>query len=263
VCHTTRPSTCTCWQRWKAGVRRPAQFLGDPDFSHGPITKLLSSEYIQRRALEVNPTQRSAMSAVRPGTTEHHNTTHFSASTKLGNAVSNTYTLNDDFGSGWSSRVRGSCSTTRWMTFPPSGRPNLYGVVGGEANAIAPGKRPLSSMTRPFSRRRPCGTGHRDSGRVANIHLVFQVIVNWHDFQMPLAQAVDARGFTTNSCRWTPCMRTLSDVGAGDTRGSHCAWVCGRRTRVGMATFRQWKSTAIMPSRPPTREDGVRARHQM
>jgi gamma-glutamyltranspeptidase/glutathione hydrolase len=171
-----------------------AQFLGDPDFSHAPITKLLSNEYIQRRALEVNPTQRSAMSAVRPGTTEHHNTTHFSVVDQLGNAVSNTYTLNDDFGSGVVVTGAGFLLNNEMDDFSAKpGAPNLYGVVGGEANAIAPGKRPLSSMTPTILTQ----AGHvalviGTPGGSRIFTSVFQVIVNWHDFQMPLAQAVDA-----------------------------------------------------------------------
>ena len=171
-----------------------AQFLGDPDFSHAPLTKLLSNEYIRRRALEVNPTQRSAMSAVRPGTTEHHNTTHFSVVDQLGNAVSNTYTLNDDFGSGVVVTGAGFLLNNEMDDFSAKpGAPNLYGVVGGEANAIAPGKRPLSSMTPTILTQ----AGHvalviGTPGGSRIFTSVFQVIVNWHDFQMPLAQAVDA-----------------------------------------------------------------------
>jgi gamma-glutamyltranspeptidase/glutathione hydrolase len=102
--------------------------------------------------------------------------------------------LNDDFGSGVVVTGAGFLLNNEMDDFSAKpGAPNLYGVVGGEANAIAPGKRPLSSMTPTILTQ----AGHvalviGTPGGSRIFTSVFQVIVNWHDFQMPLAQAVDA-----------------------------------------------------------------------
>jgi gamma-glutamyltranspeptidase/glutathione hydrolase len=131
---------------------------------------------------------------VHPGLAEHHNTTHFSVVDRDGNAVSNTYTLNDDFGSGLVVEGAGFLLNDEMDDFSAKpGSPNLYGVVGGAANAIEPGKRPLSTMTPTIL------TSHGDialvigtpgGSRIATS--VAQVLMNWHDFHMPLEAAVAA-----------------------------------------------------------------------
>ncbi len=171
-----------------------AEYLGDPDFQAVPIAPLLADEYLSARARRVSPERPTATEAVTPGLAEHHNTTHFSVVDRFGNAVSNTYTLNDDFGAGEVVERAGFLLNNEMDDFSvKAGSPNLYGVVGGEANAIAPGKTPLSSMTPTILTR---------DGQVALVigtpggsrifTSVFQVITNWHDFGLPLGQAVAA-----------------------------------------------------------------------
>jgi gamma-glutamyltranspeptidase / glutathione hydrolase len=125
-----------------------AEYLGDADFVDVPIAELIDDDYIRRRAAEVNTTAISAQSAARPGLHEGTQTTHFSIVDAQGNAVSNTYTLNTSFGSGAVVPGAGFLLNNEMDDFSAKpGVPNVYGVVGKEANAIAPGKRPLSSMS--------------------------------------------------------------------------------------------------------------------
>jgi len=171
-----------------------ADYLGDPDPHSVPVARLLDPGYLARRASEVSVKSISPLAAVQPGLSAHHDTTHFAILDRFGNAVSNTYTLNDWFGSGEVVSGAGFLLNDEMDDFSAKpGAPNGYGVVGGDANAIAPGKRPLSSMT---------PTILTENGRVAVIigtpggsripTSIFQVLVNWHDFHMPLAAAVAA-----------------------------------------------------------------------
>ncbi|MDB5477310.1 MAG: gamma-glutamyltranspeptidase [Phenylobacterium sp.] len=170
-----------------------AVYLGDPDFVTTPVASLTAPDYLARRAREIDPVKPSATGAVRPGL-EKPQTTHFSIVDRWGNAVSNTYTLNGWFGSGVVVEGGGFLLNDEMDDFSAKpGAPNMYGVVGGSANAIAPFKRPLSSMTPTILTR---------NGRVAMVlgtpggsrifTSVFQVIVDTYDFAMPLRAAVAA-----------------------------------------------------------------------
>ncbi|MEM1143088.1 MAG: gamma-glutamyltransferase [Pseudomonadota bacterium] len=124
-----------------------ARYLGDPEFIDFDLSKLLTPEYIQRRTASVSRSAPSATEDVKPGLDGLH-TTHFSILDFEGNAVSNTYTLNTGFGSGVVVRGAGFLLNNEMDDFAIApGIPNYYGVVGDEANAIAPGKRMLSSMS--------------------------------------------------------------------------------------------------------------------
>lgn len=130
-----------------------ARYFGDPDFVKVPLSKLLESDYLQRRAGEVNLEEPSPTPDVEPGLEPLH-TTHFSILDSEGNAVSNTYTLNTSFGSGVVVEGGGFLLNNEMDDFAIApGVPNYYGVVGDEANAIAPGKRMLSSMAPTILRR--------------------------------------------------------------------------------------------------------------
>ena len=171
-----------------------ADYLGDPDFTQAPIAELLEPAYLARRAAEVSLDRPTPTETVGPGLGLHHNTTHFAVVDRRGNAVSNTYTLNDDFGSGQVVAGGGFLLNNEMDDFSVKpGEPNIFGVIGGAANAIAPFKRPLSSMT---------PTILTEHGRVAVVigtpggtripTSVFQVLTNWHDFGMTLPDAVAA-----------------------------------------------------------------------
>jgi len=169
-----------------------AEYLGDPDFVTVPVSALLDPAYLTRRAAEMNPLRPTPTAEVLPGLKEHHQTTHYSILDRDGNAVAITYTLNDSFGSGAVVRGAGFLLNNEMDDFSiKPGVPNLYGVVGGDANAIAPGKRPLSSMTPTIMTR---------DGKVALVigtpggsrifTTVFQVMDHWHNAGLSLSEAI-------------------------------------------------------------------------
>jgi gamma-glutamyltranspeptidase / glutathione hydrolase len=183
-----------------------AQYLGDPDFYKVPVASLTDEGYIRRRAAEVNPTQPSDTQSVKPGlgtsmpqrvVQEKFETTHFSVVDKWGNAVSNTYTLNGPFGSGVIAEGTGITLNDEMDDFSSKpGVPNMFGVVGSDANAIAPHKIPLSSMTPTILTKNgkvSLVIGTPGGSRIFTS--IFQVITNLYDFNMPLKDAVSAMRF--------------------------------------------------------------------
>ena len=175
------------------------EYLGDPDFVAVPVESLVSKSYAATRAAGISPDRRTPPAEIHAGTVtrESEQTTHFSIVDRHGNAVANTTTLNDSYGSGIVVRGAGFLLNNEMDDFSAKpGAPNLYGVTGGEANAIAAGKRMLSSMTPAFV--------YRDGrlwlvlgtpGGPTIFTTVFQVIVNRVDFGMTLAAAVAAPRF--------------------------------------------------------------------
>lgn len=129
-----------------------AQHLGDPEFWDGPISELTSLQYAEERAksirLDFRATPSSEVAAGIPLANESQETTHYSVVDAERNAVSVTVTLNGKFGSGIVIDGAGLLMNNEMDDFSSKpGVPNKYGVIGGEANAIEPGKRMLSSMT--------------------------------------------------------------------------------------------------------------------
>ncbi|OLU20921.1 MULTISPECIES: gamma-glutamyltransferase [unclassified Pseudomonas] len=171
-----------------------ADYLGDPDFSDVPVDKLIDAQYLERRASEVNPTAISPTEQVRPGL-EPHQTTHFSIVDADGNAVSNTYTLNWDFGSGVVVEGAGFLLNDEMDDFSAKpGVANAFGVVGSDANAIEPGKRMLSSMSPSIVTRDgkvSLVLGTPGGSRIFTS--IFQVLNNVYDFKLPLEKAVAAQ----------------------------------------------------------------------
>lgn len=173
-----------------------AEYLGDPDFVSVPMAKLLADDYIIERAAAVNPDAISTVEGVPPGL-ESPDTTHFSIIDFDGNAVSNTFTLNTSFGNGVVVSGAGFLLNNEMDDFSIKPNvPNFYGVVGGSANAIEPGKRMLSSMSPTIivNGERPelvIGT----PGGTTIFTSVFQGIVNLYDFEMAPAEAASATRF--------------------------------------------------------------------
>jgi gamma-glutamyltranspeptidase/glutathione hydrolase len=173
-----------------------AEYLGDPDYVDVPIDKLLSDDYLARRAAEVSVDEISTILEVRPGL-ESYDTTHYSIVDADGNAVSNTYTLNLSFGSGVVVAGAGFLLNDEMDDFSVKpGVPNAYGVVGFKANEIQPGKRMLSSMSPTILLRDGevelvVGT----PGGSTIFTSVFQSIVNVYDFGMTPAESVGASRF--------------------------------------------------------------------
>jgi gamma-glutamyltranspeptidase/glutathione hydrolase len=173
-----------------------AEYLGDPDYVDNPIDRLIAEDYIARRALEVNPDEISQLDSAQPGL-ETPNTTHYSIVDQWGNAVSNTYTLNWNYGSGVVVTGAGFLLNNEMDDFSVKpGVPNIFGVVGSTANEIQPGKRMLSSMS---------PTILLQDGEVAMVvgtpggstifTSVFQTIVNVLDYGMTPFEAVAATRF--------------------------------------------------------------------
>ena len=171
-----------------------AEYLGDPDFHPVSAPALLDPGYLARRAREVNTLRPTPTVEVKPGLVEHYSTTHFSLVDRWGNAVSNTYTVNDWFGCCQVVSGAGFLLNNEMDGFSAKpGIPNILGVIGGDANAIEAGKRPLSTMTPTIltkEGRVAIVIGTPGGSRIATS--IFQVLSNWHDYHMPLHAAVSA-----------------------------------------------------------------------
>lgn len=165
-------------------------WLGDPDFARVPVDRLISDDYVAARGADIRPDRRTDPATVTWGEAEE--TTHYSIVDRWGNAVANTYTLNGSYGSGVVVEGAGFLLNNEMDDFSAKpGAPNLYGVTGGVANAIAPRKRMLSSMTPTFVYRHDrlwlvLGT----PGGPTIFTSVFQVIMNRWRFGRTLAGAV-------------------------------------------------------------------------
>jgi gamma-glutamyltranspeptidase/glutathione hydrolase len=168
-----------------------AEYLGDPDFVKVPVDRLLDPKYNAQRASAIDPQRPSVLASVRPGLVEKPQTTHFSIIDAQGNAVSNTYTLNGWFGSGVVVEGAGFLLNDEMDDFSAKpNTPNGSGVVGGDFNAIAPGKRPLSSMTPTILIRDgkvSMVIGTPGASRIFTS--IFQVLADVYDFNLPIATA--------------------------------------------------------------------------
>ncbi|MBP0592015.1 gamma-glutamyltransferase [Paraburkholderia sp. LEh10] len=192
-----------------------AQYLGDPDFYKVPVAQLTDDAYIAKRASEVNtesPTDtKTVVAGLGTSMPEKAETTHFSVVDKWGNAVSNTYTINGYFGSGVVAEGTGIVLNDEMDDFASKpGVPNMFGVVGSDANSIEPKKRPLSSMTPTILTKDgkvSLVIGTPGGSRIFTS--IFQVINNVYDFNMPLNEAVAAMRFhhqllPPNTIFWEP-----------------------------------------------------------
>jgi gamma-glutamyltranspeptidase/glutathione hydrolase len=170
--------------------------LGDPDFVGIPVRRLIDKGYAAKIRDAIKPDKAGVSSDIRPGVAPHEgsNTTHFSIIDDAGNAVSMTYTLNDWFGARVVAQGTGVLMNDEMDDFTPNpGLANAYGIVEGDANAIAPGKTPRSSMSPTIITRdgKPVlvlGT----PGGARIVTAVLQTILNVVDFQMDIQEAVDA-----------------------------------------------------------------------
>ena len=127
-------------------------YLGDPDSVKVPVAGLTSKSYAAALRAQIDPAARArfrrAIRAGEPAPPEGDNTTHFSVVDRDGNAVANTYTLNLSYGVGMVAEGTGVLLNNELDDFAAKPMaPNAYGLVGVDANAPGPGKRPLSSMT--------------------------------------------------------------------------------------------------------------------
>ena len=172
-----------------------AKYMGDPDFVKVPAGGLISKQYADKQAAAIDPKRARASKDVAAGNPipyESDQTTHFSVMDASGNVVSCTYTLNLSFGSGIVASGTGILLNDEMDDFSAKpGVANAFGLTGGEANAVAPGKRPLSSMTPVIAMRDGkawLATGSPGGSRI--ITTVLQNLVNVIDFEMNIAEAV-------------------------------------------------------------------------
>jgi gamma-glutamyltranspeptidase/glutathione hydrolase len=172
-------------------------YLGDPAFIQNPVLRLLSPLHVQSIRGHIQPHRATPSAAVLGDDSmadEHATTTHFSVMDKFGNAVSVTFTINDDFGAKVIAADSGFFLNDEMDDFSAKpGSANMFGLVQGKANAIAPGKRPLSSMTPTVVLKdgKPVLiVGTPGGSRI--ITTVLQIIVNVIDYGMNLQAAVDA-----------------------------------------------------------------------
>ncbi|CAM5191980.1 Glutathione hydrolase proenzyme OS=Castellaniella defragrans OX=75697 GN=HNR28_002031 PE=3 SV=1 [Castellaniella defragrans] len=171
-----------------------SKYLGDTDFVKVPVAGLISKAYARSLAAQINPTRARPSGDIRPGHPqpyESDQTTHYSVVDAAGNAVAVTYTLNTNFGSGIVAAGTGILLNNEMDDFSAKpGVANVYGLIGGEANAIAPRKRPLSSMTPTLVLKdgRPwLVTGSPGGSRI--ITTVLETVVDAIDFGMNPAEA--------------------------------------------------------------------------
>ena len=207
----------------RRAFRDRAEFLGDPDFVNVPTAGLLDRAYIAGLMKNFNPAKATPSDGLAPGNpagwtpikvsqiddhrarlaAESTETTHYSIVDAAGNAVSNTYTLNGGYGSGVTIPGTGILMNNEMDDFTSKiGVKNMFGLLQGPANAIAPGKRPLSSMTPTFvlkDGKLVLVTG--SPGGPTIINTVLLVITNVIDHQMPVMQAVE---FPRFHHQWQP-----------------------------------------------------------
>jgi gamma-glutamyltranspeptidase/glutathione hydrolase len=171
-----------------------SEYLGDSDFVDVPVEGLTSKDYAQTLRQGINAYRATPSATIKPNDPapfESDQTTHFSVVDSHGNAVANTYTINFSYGLGLVAEGTGILLNNEMDDFSAKpGVPNAYGLIGGEANAVEPGKRPLSSMSPTIVLKdgRPViVTGSPGGSRI--ITTVLQVIMNILDHDMNVAEA--------------------------------------------------------------------------
>lgn len=172
-----------------------ARYLGDPDAVKIPLGRLLDPAYLRERASEIHD-DRASVSATVGGGVEGGQTLHLSIADARGSAVAMTVTLNSWYGSGLVAPESGVILNNEMDDFAIAGAPNQYGLVGSAANAVAGGRRPLSSMSPTIVERAGAPEGSRpwlvlgSPGGPTIISSVAQVIVNLVDHGLPPSEAV-------------------------------------------------------------------------
>ena len=196
-------------------------FLGDPDFVSVPKYHLISSDYLNERMLNYNPTFASKSSNISHGdivVIESDETTHFSILDSFGNAVSVTTTLNGSYGSKVFVDEIGVFMNNEMDDFSSKpGSPNMFGLIGGQSNSIKPKKRMLSSMTPTIVEKNGklfliLGT----PGGSTIITSVFQTILNAYEYKMGIQESIDSPRFhhqwVPDSIRFEPNFKNISEL---------------------------------------------------
>lgn len=175
-----------------------AEFMGDPDFANVPTASLIDKEYGKSRAATIDPKRASNSKDIGHGTViggEPMETTHYTVVDPQGTVVTNTYTINDLYGSAVTAKGTGVLLNDEMDDFAARpGKPNMFGLIQGERNSVQPGKRPLSSMTPTIVLRKDgslwFALGARGGPRI--ISAVTQSVINVIDHDMNIRAAIDA-----------------------------------------------------------------------
>ncbi|MGD9561016.1 MAG: gamma-glutamyltransferase [Pyrinomonadaceae bacterium] len=175
-----------------------AEYMADPDYADVPTATLINKEYAVKRMAGFDPKKAVASISLRAGdiaSSEGTETTHFTVVDPSGMVVSNTYTINDLYGSRVTPKGTGVLLNDEMDDFAARpGKPNMFGLVQGERNKVEGGKRPLSSMTPTIVLRKDgspwFAVGARGGPRI--ISAVMQSVINVIDFGMNIQQAIDA-----------------------------------------------------------------------
>jgi gamma-glutamyltranspeptidase / glutathione hydrolase len=175
-----------------------AEYMGDSDFVKVPVAGLIDKAYATTLRATINTDRASSSTEVRAGRPagyESEDTTHFTLVDAEGNAVANTYTLNNSYGSAAVAKGTGFLLNDEMDDFAAKpGTPNLYGLIQGERNAVAPRKRPLSAMTPTIVLRKDGSLWFTvgSPGGPTIINTVLCIITNVIDYEMNIQQAIDA-----------------------------------------------------------------------
>ena len=175
-----------------------AEFMGDPDFANVPTAKLLDKNYLRKRGETIDLTKASKSSDIGHGEIvgrESMDTTHFTVADADGNVVTNTFTINNLYGSAVTAKGTGVLLNDEMDDFAAQpGKANMFGLIQGEKNSVQPKKRPLSSMTPAIVLRKDgslwFATGARGGPRI--ITTVLQIVINMIDHDMNIQEAIDA-----------------------------------------------------------------------
>jgi gamma-glutamyltranspeptidase/glutathione hydrolase len=175
-----------------------AEFMGDPDFADVPVSTLVNKAYASKRRSTIDTSKATPSSSIGHGEIigkEPTETTHFTVVDDEGNVVTNTYTINDLYGSAVTAKGTGVLLNDEMDDFAAQpGKPNMFGLIQGEKNAVLGGKRPLSSMTPTIVLRKDgslwFALGARGGPRI--ITAVIQSVINVIDHDMDIQQAIDA-----------------------------------------------------------------------
>lgn len=234
-----------------------SRFLGDPDFVTVPVEQLTSREYAKRIALDIGDEGIVASADLAPGALfpiESEDTTHYSIIDAAGNAVANTYTLNFSFGSGITVGGAGFLLNNEMADFTAkAGVADAFGLMGQTANAIAPGKRPLSSMTptivlrdaRPF-----LVTGSPGGSRI--ISSVFQHVVNVLAYDLNVSEALNRPRIHH---QWLPDQLSFERGLNPDTLGllDHMGYELRESGTMGSIQAVMWKDGVFYGAADPRR----------
>lgn len=201
-------------------------YLGDPDFVNNPVAHLLDKDYAASLRAAIAPNKAGISADLKPGVAPHEgsNTTHYSIVDHWGNAVSVTYTLNNWFGARVMANKTGIILNDEMDDFTSKvGVPNMFGLVQGEANAIAPYKTPLSSMSPTIVTKdgKPLMVlGTPGGSRIITATLL--TMLNVIDYGMTIQEAVDAPRFHQ---QWMPETTNLEPFTvSADTRKILESW---------------------------------------